>query len=128
EVSGAAFLDGTAYMRIEGLGPQLAYRRDRLLQLFSARETEVLDTPATTDLWRGMRDLSHFAGQDAPLWRVLQRPTDAARVATALAALGGRLSVDWGGGLIWYAGPGEAAAIRAIAPHATLIRRGGATG
>lgn len=128
EVSGAAFHAGTAWLRIEGLGPQLAYRRDRLTALLKPHEVEVLDAPATVDLWRGLRDLAVFAGSDAPLWRVLVKPTDAPRVAQALEALGGSVMLDWGGGLVWYSGPGTAAQVRAIARHATLIRRGGLTG
>lgn len=128
EVSGAAWHDGTAWMRIEGLGPQLAYRRARLLALFKDRQVEVLDADATLSLWRGLRDVAHFSASDTPLWRVLVKPTDAPAIAVALQALGGQTSLDWGGGLIWYAGPGAPDAVRAIAPHATLIRRAGLTG
>ncbi len=128
EVTGAAWHDGTAWLRIEGLEPQLAYRRERLLALFRDGRAEVLDDAATVALWRGLRDVAHFAGSGEPLWRVLVRPTVAPAAAAALNALGGRVSLDWGGGLIWYCGPGEAAQVRAIARHATLIRRGGLDG
>lgn len=128
EVSGAAWQDGTAWLRIEGLGPQLAYRQTRLTQLLAPREPEILDAAATTTLWHGLRDLTHFAATDAPLWRVLVKPTDAPAVLSALTALGGTGSLDWGGGLVWYAGPGTPAQIRAIARHATLIRRGSVPG
>lgn len=128
EVSGAAWLNGTAWLRIEGLGPQLAYRQSRLQQLFSPAEAEVLDAPSTVAIWRDLRDLSHFAGSDVPLWRVLVKPTDAPAILAALTALGGKASMDWGGGLIWYAGPGTPAQIRSVARHATLIRRGGLNG
>ncbi|WP_353144186.1 FAD-binding protein [Paracoccus sp. (in: a-proteobacteria)] len=128
EVSGAVFRDGTAWLRVEGLGPQLGYRRDRLLGLIQTREAEVLDATATVTLWRELRDLAHFAGSDAPLWRVLVKPSEAPAVAGALAALGGVFSLDWGGGLIWYCGPGTAQEVRGITRHATLVRRGGLTG
>lgn len=128
EVTGAAWHDGTAWLRIEGLEPQLAYRLERLLGLFRDRRTEVLDGAATVALWRGLRDVAHFAGPPAPLWRVLVRPTDAPATSVALNALGGQVSLDWGGGLIWYCGPGEAAQIRAIARHAMLVRRSGLDG
>lgn len=129
EVSGAAFRNDTAWLRIEALDPrQLSYRRDRLLTLMPGRIVEQLDGAASARLWQDLRDVTHFAGGEAPLWRVLVKPTDAPRVAAALEAMGGACSLDWGGGLIWYSGPGEVAAIRAIAPHATLIRRGGLTG
>lgn len=128
EISGAAFHDGTAYLRIEGLEVQLTHRRDRLLTLLAEYRPDVLDVDATTQLWRGLRDVTHFAGLATPLWRILTKPTEAPRITAALQALGGQTSLDWGGGLIWYAGPGDPAQIRAIAAHATLIRRAGLTG
>lgn len=128
EVSGAAWHNGTAWLRIEGLGPQLAYRRDRLLTLFGDRLIEQMDDAATGVLWRDLRDVVHFAGAGAPLWRVLLRPGDAPATVAALEKLGGAVSMDWGGGLIWYCGPGAADAVRRIAPHATLIRQGGLSG
>lgn len=127
EVSGAAFLDGTAWLRIEGLSPQIEYRQKRLLEMFGAHDIQILDGDTTRDLWRGFRDVTHFAG-DLPLWRILVKPTDAPAVVARLHDLGGRVSLDWGGGLIWYCGPGEASSLRQIAPHATLVRRGGASG
>ncbi|REF72077.1 MULTISPECIES: FAD-binding protein [Paracoccus] len=128
EVSGAAFRDGSAWLRVEGLGPQMTYRRDRLLALLAPREAEVLDDAATLALWCELRDLAHFAGADAPLWRVLVKPSDAPAAARALQALGGEASLDWGGGLVWYCGPGTVQAVRQVAPHATLVRRGGLDG
>lgn len=119
EVSGAAHVDGTAFLRIEGLEGQLAYRRDRLLALLAEHRPEVRDDAP----WAAIRDVAHFAGTD-PLWRILCKPTDAPGICAGLRALGGDCSLDWGGGLIWYRGPGNP---RALAPHATLVRRGGAT-
>lgn len=128
EISGAAFHDGTAWLRIEGLPPQLAYRQKRLQELFSTHEIELLDADATVTLWRDLRDVAHFAGTDTPLWRVPVKPSDAPAMATSLRALGGQTSMDWGGGLIWYCGSGEAAAVRGIAPRAMLVRRDGVEG
>ena len=128
EVSGAAYRDGTAWLRVEGLGPQMGYRRDRLLALLAPRRAEVLDGAETLALWRGLRDLDAFAGDAAPLWRVLVKPSDAPGIARALLALGGQVQLDWGGGLIWYSGPGAPSDLRAIARHATLIRRAGLIG
>ena len=129
EVSGAAWRNGTAWLRIEGLGTaQLTYRRDRLLALMPGRMVEQLDGPASVALWRDLRDVTHFAGGAAPLWRLLVKPSEAPRVLAALEELGGATSLDWGGGLVWYCGPGSAAAVRRVAAHATLIRRGGDEG
>ena len=129
EVSGAAFRDGAAFLRIEGLDRQVAYRRDRLAAMFGDRRIEVLDAGETARLWRDLRDVAHFAGK-MPLWRILAKPGDAPAICTALTATGGQVSLDWGGGLIWYAGPGDAGTVRAACHrgHATLIRRAGLDG
>ncbi|WEF24510.1 FAD-binding protein [Paracoccus sp. S3-43] len=120
EVSGAALVGGTAYLRMEGLERQLAYRRDRLLALLADWRPEVLDDAP----WDAIRDVAHFA-DGGPLWRILCKPTDAPGFCAGLRAMGGDCSLDWGGGLIWYRGPGNP---RALAAHATLIRRDTATG
>lgn len=129
DVAGAAWHDGTAWLRIEGLDRQVPYRSERLRLQFRGREIERLDGPASHALWRALRDIRHFAGVQ-PLWRIMGRASEAPVVAEHLMALGGRVSLDWGGGLIWYCGPGSAAQVRGTLPlgHATLIRRGGAEG
>ncbi|TBN40538.1 FAD-binding protein [Paracoccus subflavus] len=120
EVSGAAHVGGTVFLRVEGLERQLVYRRDRLLALLAAWHPEVIEDAA----WDAIRDVAHFAGGD-PLWRILCKPTDAPGICAGLRAMGGDCSLDWGGGLIWYRGPGNP---RGLARHATLIRRAGADG
>ena len=85
EVSGAAWRNGTAWLRIEGLGTaQLSYRRDRLLALMPGRMVEQMDAPASVALWRDLRDVTHFAGGAAPLWRLLVKASEAPRVVAAL--------------------------------------------
>ncbi|MFC3170085.1 MULTISPECIES: FAD-binding protein [Paracoccus] len=120
EVSGAAHVGGTAFLRLEGLDSQLAYRRDRLLALLAELRPQVTDDAP----WEAIRDVAHFAG-GGPLWRILCKPTDAPGICVKLRAMGGDCSLDWGGGLVWYRGPGNP---RAFVPHATLVRRGGAEG
>lgn len=120
EVSGAAQVGGTVFLRIEGLEGQLAYRRDRLLALLAEWRPEVVETAP----WEAIRDVVHFAG-GGPLWRILCRPTDAPDLCAGLRAMGGDCALDWGGGLVWYRGPGQP---RTLAPHATLIRRADAQG
>lgn len=128
EVSGAAFHAGTAWLRIEGLAAQVAYRRARLTALLRDHTPEVLDADASRALWQGLRDVAHFAGEGA-LWRILVKPTDAPATVAALARLGGDSSLDWGGGLIWYRGPGEPAQLRQAAGTglAMLLRPSGDT-
>lgn len=120
EVSGAAHVGGTAFLRIEGLESQLAHRRDRLLALLAGFRPEVMDDAP----WDAIRDAAHFAG-GGPLWRILCKPTDAPGLCAGLRAMGGDCSLDWGGGLVWYRGPGHP---RTLAAHATLVRRADATG
>ena len=67
--------------------------------------------------------MSAFAGRDGAVWRLVVKPTEAARIA---ATLGGEAICDWGGGLIWLLTEGgRGASIRAaVGPHghATLVR------
>lgn len=126
EVTGAAYHEGTAWLRLEGLERQVAYRRGRLQALFAGEEIEVIQDADSRSCWRSLRDVEHFGGADTPLWRVLVKPTEAPTSIAALERLGGRTSIDWGGGLVWYCGPGGGGSVRAALPtgHATLVRRG----
>lgn len=102
EVSGAAWLDGTAYLRIEGSETQV-HRRGQLLTPLG--DAEVLTDAAHSELWLGLRDARHFAGI-GDLWRIGVRPTDAPQVSRALRdRLGAEVSLDWGGSLVWASGP-----------------------
>lgn len=125
ELSGAGFKAGEVFLRIEGLPAQVAWRREKLSVLLKAHAPEVLEGEASDALWQGLRDAAHFADHNQPLWRILTAGRRGGEIAHALQSLGGAVSLDWGGGLIWYQGQGEAAAIRALAPHATLIRPAG---
>lgn len=126
EVSGAAFHDGTAWLRIEGLSRQVANRRERLLALFRDHDIHVIRDAASRALWRDLRDVRHFADDAEAVWRIFVKPTDAPGVVDALSRYGGRSSLDWGGGLIWYTGPAEAEAVRRAAGKgvALLVRHG----
>ncbi|OAP35687.1 FAD-binding protein [Sinorhizobium americanum] len=126
EVSGAAFRSGTAWLRIEGLSPQVDYRRERLSALFRDREIDIVGEPDSRTLWRRLRDLHHFAGSSVPLWRILVKPSEAPAVVARLHALGGEVSLDWGGGLIWFESNADSVAIRRAAGvgQAALLGRG----
>ncbi|WP_026622395.1 FAD-binding protein [Ensifer sp. WSM1721] len=126
EVSGAAFRSGTAWLRIEGLSPQVDYRRERLSALFRDRVIDIVNETDSRMLWRGLRDLHHFAGSNVPLWRILVKPSEAPAVVDRLNALGGDVSLDWGGGLIWFESSANGSAVRQAAGRgqAMLLRRG----
>ncbi|MFC3691567.1 FAD-binding protein [Chenggangzhangella methanolivorans] len=126
EVSGAAFHAGVAWLRIEGWERQVIYRVDRLLALLGGRDSDVIKDDGSRLLWRALRDFDHFAASQAPVWRILVKPTDAPAATAALEALGLETSMDWGGGLIWCSGEAASARLRSALPggHATLVRRG----
>lgn len=112
EVSGAAYRSGTAFLRLEGFAAQVAYRTERLATLFRKSAVGILSDGASREIWRGFRDVQHFAGLTMPLWRILLKPSEAPSVAERLLALGGEVSADWGGGLLWYCGPGDGTSVR----------------
>ncbi|MDK4743575.1 FAD-binding protein [Rhizobium sp. CNPSo 3464] len=126
EVSGAAFHAGTAWLRVEGFDAQVDYRVNRLKELFSRREIDIVTHDASRAVWRELRDVKHFSSSKDAIWRILIKPTDAPDVMEALRQLGGEASVDWGGGLIWFSGAAPSAAVRRAvgAGRAMLVRPG----
>ncbi len=127
EIAGAAWIDGSAYLRIEGLAVQVENRSRALSALFQAHEIERIDGEAHGALWRGIRDVTHFAARPGAVWRLAAKPTDAPGIVAALGAAGAECSLDWGGGLIWARVPQEADQdVRRHLPgsgaHATLVR------
>ncbi|MDO6669478.1 FAD-binding protein [Paracoccus sp. 1_MG-2023] len=122
EVSGAAFHDGTAWLRIEGLTAQVAYRTDRLTALLGRDRVEIIEDEDSRSLWRDLRDVAHLTGDD-PVWRILCKPSEGPAIADRL---GGQCALDWGGAAVWYSGPKDAATVRAAGGHAMLVRGQGA--
>ncbi len=133
EAVSAAGLSVTA-LRIEGIGPSVAYRARHLVALFDGPGTiSRLETEESRALWRGLRDVRPFAGEDRrPVWKISVAPDTGHHLVETLAgSMDGDAYYDWSGGLVWLAvEPGEdggAAAIRAAIAdegggHATLIR------
>jgi len=123
-VTGAALLPGAggaaALLRLEDFAEFLPHRvaaLRRVLDRFGA--IEVLDGEASAARWREVRDARPLAplGAEEALWRLSVRPQAGPGVAAALAeGFGARLLLDWGGGLVWAAGPATQAA------HATVMR------
>jgi glycolate oxidase FAD binding subunit len=138
DVSGAAHLPkplagGTAktLLRLEGVPPSIAYRRDKLIGIMGKKSPiHILESADSRAQWVAIRDVHPLANQrDRLVWRLSVPPADGARVTAAIAAdLDARCFYDWAGGLIWIGVPpgpdAFAPAIRAAIRegHATLIR------
>ena len=121
-VSGAALLmqgrDGpVALARIEDFSESVAYRLGRLREDLAAHgEIELLDTPASHVAWRAVRDAVPLnAAPEEAIWRLSVAPSEAAAACAALTqAFAAKLMLDWGGGLIWVAGPAREQAHGAV--------------
>lgn len=114
----AAFGRAVALLRIEDFTPSVAYRTAKLRDTLGIEPAEILDNDASRAVWRAVRDARPLPVQagDA-IWRVSVRPSAGPGVlrATAAAARG---FLDWGGGLVWLAGPAGEATHAAIAAAA----------
>jgi glycolate oxidase FAD binding subunit len=117
-VSAAAYLpeDQAALIRIEDFPTSVTYRTERLrADLAEFGQADILDDAESRTLWRGVRDAAPLHGTNGAVWRVSVRPSAGPAVARAAAeAFEARWFMDWGGGLIWLAGPATEAAHRAV--------------
>ncbi|MCC1480199.1 FAD-binding protein [Roseibaca sp. Y0-43] len=122
EVNAAARdVDGRVCLRIEGFSEQIRYRKSALADALGG-DWQVLEAEDSVALWRGLRDVTAFAGQSGDVWRISVKPSDAPSV---VARIGAPVQMDWGGGLIWARvaeGTDLRAKIGPIAGHATLVR------
>ncbi|HEY8290055.1 MAG TPA: glycolate oxidase subunit GlcE [Acetobacteraceae bacterium] len=105
-----------ALVRIEDVAGSVRYRTDRLrLELGGG---ELLDDARSRAVWRAVRDaeplLSEPADQARAVWRVSVRPSAGPAVLSAVTDAGLHGFLDWGGGLVWLAGPASAATHRAV--------------
>ncbi len=130
EVSAAAHVPGEAvFLRLEGVAPSVAYRRDALAKLLKM-PVEVLAAKSSAARWRAVRDGELFTDRpDHPLWRLSVAPSDAPQIIRALKEKTDlRYLFDWAGGLVWIeVPPSQDAASSLIRSafaqgHATLIR------
>jgi glycolate oxidase FAD binding subunit len=134
EVSGAAHLPGptpVTLLRLEGIAPSVAYRRDKLAALLKEfGATETLPEKQSKTQWQAIRDVSPLARRpERCRWRISVAPTEAPRVAAQIAASAdASWFYDWGGGLVWLDVPptddAAAAIVRGavVQGHATLVR------
>jgi glycolate oxidase FAD binding subunit len=135
-VAVAGDASSTAF-RLEGVGPSVEFRLSRLRQQRqSAGSIATFDPEPSLSFWRGIRDVTPFAGDSAHgLWRISVPPSRGAEVLAKIQASvpGARAFLDWGGGLIWLQSSALADGAGAVADkvravlaqsggHATLIR------
>lgn len=130
EVSSAACVPGEAvYLRLEGIAPSVAYRRDGLAKMLKT-PVEVMAAKSSAARWKAIRDGALFAGRPShPLWRLSVAPSQAPGIIRTLKEnLDIRYLFDWAGGLIWIEVPPEHDAAASLLRstfaqgHATLIR------
>jgi glycolate oxidase FAD binding subunit len=108
-------------LRIEEFAEFIPYRTGRLAETLGGfGDAEVLDHEASLALWRAVRDAVPLgAAPDEAVWRISVRPSRGPDVAASLArAFDAKLFLDWGGGLLWAAGPASEAAHRSVAEAA----------
>ncbi len=108
-VSAAAALPGTGHvlaaLRLEDFAASVAYRMEKLrgvLGGFGAQR--VMEDAESRIFWRGVREVEPLQVMaDEAIWRVSVRPSAGPQIAAAASAIGGRVMLDWGGGLVWIA-------------------------
>ena len=121
KVGGLNSISGSAgLIRIEEFTPSVSYRIDRLKDQFAIEEAVVLDTAASCAVWEDVRDARPLAAAaDDAVWRVSVRPSRGPQVMTALQRHGISGYLDWGGGLVWLAGPADEQTHAAVEDAAT---------
>ena len=110
----------TTLIRLEDFSPSIAYRSDRLrTDLAPFGPVGILDDTQSRLAWTAIRDCAPFAAMPGALWRISVRPSRGPQVAASLeAAFGAAWFLDWGGGLVWIAGPATTEAHDAVATTA----------
>ena len=124
EVSGAAWIDGDVWLRLEGFAASVAYRAEALTPLLAA--FGAVEVVQKAD-WSRVRDVAPMHGAEA-VWRISVKPSDGPAVIAGLPE-GARSLMDWGGGLVWVRHDASADLHRALQAqaatlggHATLIK------
>jgi glycolate oxidase FAD binding subunit len=93
----------------------VTYRIGRLKNELNVPGAVTLETEVSRSLWRDIRDVRPLIAQaqDA-VWRVSVRPSAGPAVLQALRRVGVGGYLDWGGGLVWLAGPADVATHEAV--------------
>jgi glycolate oxidase FAD binding subunit len=121
-VSGAALLPAglaagegpVAVLRLEDFPASIAYRGDKLASALAPHgAVRRLDQAASLALWREIAELAPLgAAPEHAVWRISVAPSRGAGVVAAAGMP--KALLDWGGGLVWLAGPPTEAAHAAV--------------
>jgi glycolate oxidase FAD binding subunit len=116
------FAGSVALIRIEDFAASVGYRTGRLRDDLGHAETDILDDAASRQVWRELRTMAALPTEhDDAVWRVSVRPSAGPAVLRTLAeGVGMRGYLDWGGGLVWLAGPPTAEAHQTVETAAKL--------
>jgi glycolate oxidase FAD binding subunit len=125
-LSGAAWVPGNGEsltcLRLEGFGPSVEARRQRLMGLLAGREAAVWPAHTSKAWWRELRDVAPLAGfENRAVWKVSLPATQAPSLLEKLRSLGEhQVVLDWGGALMWISlpcgGDAHAASLRSLLP------------
>lgn len=115
-ISATSWFQGVAMLRLSGAAAGVKAARQKL-------GGELVAEDSANAFWRALRDQREAFFQSAePLWRV-SVPATAPPLGIAMPQW-----MEWGGGLRWYRGAADAAALRAkiaaVGGHVTLFRHG----
>ena len=97
-----------AVVRIEDFAPSVEYRLRRLAEGLAAPfgAAETLDDERSRAAWLAIRDAQPLRAEPGDaVWRISVCPSGGPAALAALESAGGRGFLDWGGGLVWLAGP-----------------------
>ena len=112
-----------ALLRIEDFARSVVYRTQKLRGTLAFPAN---GDPRRRDIARGLarraRCGAAAGAAGEAVWRVSVRPSAGPGVLSAVAAAGVRGYLDWGGGLVWLAGPAETAAHEAVEAAARAAR------
>ena len=94
-----------AAVRLEDFAASVAYRMEKLRGVLGSFGTQrVMEDAESRIFWGGVREVEPLQVMaDEAIWRVSVRPSAGPQIAAAASAIGGRVMLDWGGGLVWIA-------------------------
>jgi glycolate oxidase FAD binding subunit len=113
-----------AALRLEDFAASVAYRMDKLRASFGNLGAQrVIADDESRAFWRGVREVEPLQAMPGDaIWRVSVSPSAGPQIAAVAMALGGRVMLDWGGGLVWIV------ASPSLANHAAISGAAGAQG